>query len=217
MTANFCNRYKLIQIQKLAEIKSKNILKPDEGSILMQAYFSDLRRLADARSQEIDLRPSDLADLLYLNLLDLLRMEEESSLDTDLTAQLADFDRLVDASVLARDAYALVRLDSGLVTLDNPVVNAQSVAGFEFGDVVTKIFRIEKRDFVEPRYLFLLERFLFHRLRSVLGLCLLSLDRFRLSFYDRDFLNGSNVRCFHWSIVCIIFLHFHIVSHCNNL
>src|SRR5207342_3155333 len=108
------------------------------------AALADLRGLAATVTQVIELGSPDRASADDLDLLNDWGVKGEGALNADAVADLANGERLADATAGSTDHHPLEDLHAGLVALNDSDVNLQGVAGTELGNVVSQRGRVDK-------------------------------------------------------------------------
>src|SRR4051794_36847082 len=116
----------------------------DVARSLSAPLLLDLRRLAHAIAEVIELGPADVASGHHFDLGDGRRVEREGPLDTDAVAHLAHGEGLTDAGALAADDRALEHLHALLGALDDAHVHLEGVTRPEVRDVVPETAIVEK-------------------------------------------------------------------------
>jgi hypothetical protein len=109
-------------------------------------YLSDARLLPHLCAQVVELRAVDVADRLYLDLLDLRRMDRERALDADAERLLANREGLADTGALALDDDSLEDLDAPALPFDHLEVHPNGIAGLEPRQVGSQLSLLEKLD-----------------------------------------------------------------------
>src|SRR3954447_14965533 len=94
----------------------------------LETLFFDLRGLADAIAQVVQLRPAHGTAGDRLDASQHRRMHRERALDADAVADLAHGERLAHAGALTPDDDALEHLHALLVAFDDADVDLQRVA-----------------------------------------------------------------------------------------
>src|SRR4051794_28604526 len=109
-----------------------------------RALLLDLRGLPAEITQVVQLRPTDIAHAVELDLADDRRVHRERALDADAEAHLADGEGLAHARALAADHDALEDLQALARALDHAHVDLDGVARVEGRHVVTQAAAVDE-------------------------------------------------------------------------
>ena len=115
-------------------------------SCSINVYLLNLRGFTGTASQIIELSASDFTLSHDLDMVDLGRMQGESSFHADTVRNLSDGEGLSDGAVSASDDDTVERLKSFLVTFDDLNVNLYAVAYAKIGKIGSHSFFFNQID-----------------------------------------------------------------------